>query len=159
MTEKYQRNWSGTLLHGVLALRQVVYVIITSIQIKDILSGTTTNWTSFAFCSISLLLQLAVMTFLVILILKPEIYYSEDPPYKMMVTFSCFVALDLFRLATTIWHINDYKDAAERAWMAIALHSMEALLDLAVLGAITMGKGSRMGDGLKQVALPFHPSQ
>lgn len=161
MKQAHQRNWSGTLLHGILAFRQVAYLVMRSIQLKDILSIAAIDWTSLAYCSVALLLQLAILCFLVLAIIKPEVYYhsSDGLPYKVIVVLCCFVTLDLFHLGYTIGHISYYKDERVDTWIAMVLHTMEVFLDAAILGAVATKKGSKMGDGLKRLALPFNPAQ
>lgn len=160
MKYTHQRNWSGTLLHGILAFRQVAYITMTSIQLKDILSIAVIDWTSLAYCSVAVLLQLAILGFLVLAMIKPEVYHHSDGlPYKVIAVLGCFVTLDLFRLGSTIGHISYYKDERVDVWIAVALHSMEVFLDSSILGAVATKKDSKLGDGLKRVALPFNSTR
>lgn len=158
MQYTHKRNWSGTLLHGILAFRQITYIVMTSIQLKDILSITAIDWTSFTYCSVAVLLQLAILGFVILAAFKAEVYYSEGSHYKVIVVLVCFILLDLFRLGSTIGHIIYYKNATEDTWIAVALHAMEVFMDAAVLGAVATRKGSKVGEGLKRVALPFYPA-
>ena len=53
MQGTHKRNWSGTLLHGILAFRQITYIVMSSIQLKDILSIAAVDWTFLAYCSVA----------------------------------------------------------------------------------------------------------